>query len=61
LKLIAHPEVLADKLNQIPGVVEHGLFIGIATDAVIGSADGKTEVLNFRTGYSTTREIEAKN
>jgi ribose 5-phosphate isomerase A len=48
LELIVHPEALADKLNQIPGVVEHGLFIGIATDAVVGFPDGKTDVLNFR-------------
>jgi ribose 5-phosphate isomerase A len=47
LEAIANPEALADKLNQIPGVVEHGLFIGIATDAVVGFADGKAEVLNF--------------
>jgi ribose 5-phosphate isomerase A len=48
LKQIENPESLGEKLKQIPGVVEHGLFIGIATDAVVGHASGQTEVLSFR-------------
>lgn len=48
LEKISDPEGLGPKLNQIPGVVEHGLFIGIATDAVVGKAGGETEVLSFR-------------
>ena len=48
LEQIADPEILGEKLKQIPGVVEHGLFIGIATDAVVGHASGQTEVLSFR-------------
>ncbi|HYY28904.1 MAG TPA: ribose-5-phosphate isomerase RpiA [Chthoniobacterales bacterium] len=47
LQAITDPDVLGEKLNQIPGVVENGLFIGIATNAVVGYADGKTEVLDF--------------
>jgi ribose 5-phosphate isomerase A len=47
---IPEPESLAEKLKQIPGVVEHGLFIGIATDAVVGRATGDAEVLTFRRG-----------
>lgn len=37
---IGEPEALADRLVHIPGVVEHGLFIGLATGALIASADG---------------------
>ena len=48
LREIADPENLAVELNQIPGVVEHGLFIGIATDSVVGHANGHTEVVSFR-------------
>jgi len=48
LEKILDPESLGEKLKQIPGVVEHGLFIGIATHAVIGHASGKAEVLSFR-------------
>jgi ribose 5-phosphate isomerase A len=32
--------------RSIAGVVEHGLFLGIAKAAVIGSADGSTRLLN---------------
>lgn len=38
LSVIAHPEELAAGLNMIPGVVEHGLFINLCTQAFI--ADG---------------------
>jgi ribose 5-phosphate isomerase A len=31
---------LADRLNAVPGVVEHGLFIGLADLAVLASAQG---------------------
>ncbi len=33
---IADPSALADKLRTIPGVVEHGLFIGMAEMALVG-------------------------
>jgi ribose 5-phosphate isomerase A len=47
LEKIPDPERLGASLNKIPGVVEHGLFIGIATDAVVGHASSETEVLTF--------------
>ena len=34
------PEVLALALNQVPGVVEHGLFLGLATAAFLAAGDG---------------------
>lgn len=48
LDRIPNPSGLGEKLNQIPGVVEHGLFIGIATDAVVGHPSGAAEVISFR-------------
>jgi ribose 5-phosphate isomerase A len=36
---------LALKLQGIPGVVEHGLFIGIADLAIIGKNDGSIEII----------------
>jgi ribose 5-phosphate isomerase A len=48
LDRIPDAESLGVQLNQIPGVVENGLFIGIATDAVVGHASGKAEVLTFK-------------
>jgi ribose 5-phosphate isomerase A len=40
LERIAEPRLLADRLAAIPGVVEHGLFIGLAQAAVIAGPDG---------------------
>jgi ribose 5-phosphate isomerase A len=37
---IANPAELAEKLRAIPGVVEHGLFIGMAEMALIGKDRG---------------------
>jgi ribose 5-phosphate isomerase A len=39
---ISDPPRLADNLRRIPGVVEHGLFIGMAEMAVIGGNDETT-------------------
>lgn len=37
---IPDPELLADMLKMIPGVIEHGLFIGIADAALIAGPEG---------------------
>jgi len=37
---IADPLVLAKKLDATVGVVEHGLFLGMATQAFVATADG---------------------
>ena len=37
---IAEPKLLADRLSSIPGVVEHGLFIGIAQAAILAGPGG---------------------
>ncbi len=37
---IPAPEALARALADIPGVVEHGLFIGLATMALVAGPDG---------------------
>jgi ribose 5-phosphate isomerase A len=39
---IADPPALALALSQIPGIVEHGLFIGLAAYALVGR-DGRVE------------------
>jgi ribose 5-phosphate isomerase A len=36
----SEPAALAAALHDIPGVVEHGFFLGIAGAAVVGGADG---------------------
>jgi ribose 5-phosphate isomerase A len=40
LQRIADPRALASRLSAIPGVIEHGLFIGLAQAAILASPDG---------------------
>jgi ribose 5-phosphate isomerase A len=37
---IDKPSVLAEMLSAIPGVMEHGLFLGLAQTAILAGADG---------------------
>lgn len=37
----ADPDRLADQLRRVPGVLEHGLFIGMVERALLGTPDGK--------------------
>jgi ribose 5-phosphate isomerase A len=46
---IPEPEVLAFALKRVPGVAEHGLFLGVADLVIIGSTAG-VEVLSAREG-----------
>lgn len=39
------PEALAETLAALPGVVEHGLFLGMTERAFIAGSDGVTELL----------------
>src|SRR6185295_15400739 len=41
LRRIADPPLLAARLTAIPGVVEHGLFIGLAQTAVVAGPNGR--------------------
>jgi ribose 5-phosphate isomerase A len=40
LQRIADPRLLAARLSAVAGVVAHGLFIGLARTAILGSLDG---------------------
>ena len=42
---IPDPEALAGRLADIPGVVEHGLFLGFADLALVASANGVAEIV----------------
>ena len=37
---IPDPAALARALSEVPGVVEHGLFLGLASRAVLAGAEG---------------------
>jgi len=45
---IKTPEALADHLDRIVGVVEHGLFIGMATEVHVGGSSGVQVLLPNR-------------
>lgn len=40
-----HPKEVAHRLDHVVGVVEHGLFLGYATEAIVAARDG---LRNFR-------------
>ncbi len=42
---IESPEKISQKLNQIPGVVENGLFIRLAHKVYVGYQSGKVDIL----------------
>ncbi len=47
LGVIAQPEALSAALALIPGVVEHGLFLGLATAAILAGGTGLTVLGNL--------------
>lgn len=57
LKAIPDAAALACALNQIPGVVENGLFIGICDTVVVGHADGRV-VIRDRNGVQEDHVLE---
>ncbi|MDQ7040003.1 MAG: ribose-5-phosphate isomerase RpiA [Rhodothermus sp.] len=42
---IDNPQALAVTLSTMPGVLDHGLFLGLATDVLVGHADGQVRHL----------------
>ncbi|WP_264210338.1 ribose-5-phosphate isomerase RpiA [Leisingera thetidis] len=50
LKRIGNARQLALVMNQIPGVIENGLFIDICDTVVIGFGDGRVEVRDINEG-----------
>ena len=53
---IGAPRQLAMLLNQIPGVIESGLFIDLCDTVVIGHSDGAVEVRDLNTGGTETAD-----
>lgn len=47
LKRIGNPRQLSLILNQIPGVVENGLFIDICDVVIVGHGDGRVDVTDI--------------
>jgi ribose 5-phosphate isomerase A len=58
LRSIGNARQLALVLNQVPGVVENGLFVDICDVVVIGHGDGKVDVHDINEGTHVTDQIE---
>ncbi|MEM6311110.1 MAG: ribose-5-phosphate isomerase RpiA [Pseudomonadota bacterium] len=58
LKRIGNPGQLALVLNQVPGLVENGLFIDICDSVVIGYGDGRAEVRDINEGTVQTDRLD---
>jgi len=58
LRRIAQPRKLSLILNQIPGVVENGLFIDVCDTIVIGYGDGNVEVRDINEGTVEHERID---
>jgi ribose 5-phosphate isomerase A len=57
LKRIGNARQLALVLNQIPGVVENGLFIDICDIVVVGHADGRVTVRDINAGTAEDAQV----
>lgn len=60
LKKIGNARQLSLVLNQIPGVVENGLFIDICDTVVIGYGDGRVEVRDINEGTIQQGTVDLK-
>ncbi len=58
LTRIGNPRQLAMVLNQIPGVVENGLFMDICDTVVVGHADGRVEVRDINEGTVSESQLD---
>lgn len=52
LKRIGNPQQLSLALNQVPGVVDNGLFLNICDVVIVGHGDGKVSVQDNASGES---------
>ncbi|MDH5452199.1 MAG: ribose-5-phosphate isomerase RpiA [Paracoccaceae bacterium] len=58
LQRIGNARQLALVLNQVPGVVENGLFIDICDIVIIGHGDGKVELRDINAGSVANERVE---
>ncbi|MCU4653980.1 ribose-5-phosphate isomerase RpiA [Roseibacterium sp. SDUM158016] len=58
LRRISNPAQLSLVLNQIPGVVENGLFLDICDVAIVGNADGTVELHDIHRGTVEQERVD---
>jgi ribose 5-phosphate isomerase A len=59
LQWIEDPSALAAALNAIPGVVDHGLFLGIAERVIFGREDGSVTELGGPPAQADPEDTDA--
>ena len=60
LRRIGNPRQAALMLNQIPGVVENGLFLDICDVVIMGDADGGVEVRDINNGSVSHERVDLR-
>ena len=58
LERIGDARQLAMVLNQVPGVVENGLFVDICDTVIMGFGDGRIELRDINTGAVETEKLD---
>ncbi|MEO0831336.1 MAG: ribose-5-phosphate isomerase A, partial [Pseudomonadota bacterium] len=58
LKRIGNPLKTSITLNQIPGVVENGLFVDICDTVIIGHGDGRVDVRDINEGKTMSEHVD---
>lgn len=61
LKRIGNPQHLSIALNQIPGVVENGLFIDICDMVIVGHGTGRVEVRDISNNASEVLQYDVRD
>ena len=61
LKRIGNAQHLSIALNQIPGVVENGLFIDICDMVIVGHGTGKVEVCDISNNASQVMQYDVRD
>ena len=51
-------EDLALNINNLPGVVEHGIFIGLCDEVFVGKSNGAVDVHSKKTKASFSYKID---
>ncbi|MBT6099261.1 MAG: ribose-5-phosphate isomerase RpiA [Marinovum sp.] len=60
MSVINDAKALALALNQLPGVVENGLFIDICSSVIIGHSDGRVETRDLVNGVTENSDMSAQ-
>ncbi|MFW2588282.1 ribose-5-phosphate isomerase RpiA [Sagittula sp. SSi028] len=58
LSRIGNARQLSMVLNQIPGVVENGLFIDICDKVIVGHGDGRVEIRDINEGTTSESQLD---